>query len=108
MFLLSPKDLLSILFFSAALGFTFFSVIPATAGLIGKMFGAKFMATLFGFALFSHQIGGFLGAYFGGYFFSLTGNYTVFWLLDAGLAVFAALIHLPIRERLVFDEAQSI
>jgi len=108
LFLLSPKDLLSILFFSAALGFTFFSVIPATAGLIGKMFGAKFMATLFGFALFSHQIGGFLGAYFGGYFFTLTGDYTVFWLLDAGLAIFAALVHLPIRERLVFDQSLTV
>ncbi len=108
LFLLSPKDLLSILFFSAALGFTFFSVIPATAGLIGKMFGANFMATLFGFALFSHQLGGFLGAYFGGYFFTLTGDYTVFWLLDAGLAIFAALIHLPIRERRVFEQIQTI
>ena len=108
LFLMSQKDLFSVLFFSAALGFTFFSVIPATAGLIGKMFGAKFMATLFGFALFSHQIGGFLGAYFGGYFFTLTGDYTLFWLLDAGLAIFAALIHLPIRERLVFEQTQTI
>ncbi len=104
LFLLSPKDLISILFFSAALGFTFFSVIPATAGLIGKMFGARFMATLFGFALFSHQIGGFLGAYFGGYFFMLTGDYTVFWLLDAGLAIFAAFVHLPIKESSVFQD----
>ena len=67
-FLISPKDLVSVLIFSIALGFTYFSVIPATAGLVGKMFGPKFMATLFGFALFSHQIGGFLGAYLGGFF----------------------------------------
>ena len=66
------------------------------------------MAPLFGFALFSHQIGGFLGAYFGGYFFTLTGDYTVFWLLDAALAIFAALIHLPIRESLVFDKTQTV
>lgn len=62
------------------------------------------MATLFGFALFSHQIGGFLGAYLGGYFFSVTGDYTTVWLLDAALAVFAALIHLPIKEKLVYSE----
>ncbi len=82
----------------------FHSVIPATAGLVGKMFGPQFMATLFGFALFSHQIGGFLGAYLGGYFFSVTGDYTTVWLLDAALAVFAALIHLPIKEKLVYSE----
>ena len=100
LFLVSPKDLLSIMLFSIALGLTYFSVIPATAGLVGKMFGPQFMATLFGFALFSHQIGGFLGAYLGGFFFSITGDYTTVWLLDAALAVFAALIHLPIKERL--------
>lgn len=104
-FLISPKDLVSILIFSIALGFTYFSVIPATAGLVGKMFGPQFMATLFGFALFSHQIGGFLGAYLGGFFFSISGDYTTVWLLDAALAVFAALIHLPIKERLVYSEA---
>ena len=105
LFLVSPKDLLSVMLFSIALGLTYFSVIPATAGLVGKMFGPQFMATLFGFALFSHQIGGFLGAYLGGYFFSISGDYTTVWLLDAALAVFAALIHLPIKERLVYSEA---
>ena len=104
LFLASPKDLISVILFSAALGLTYFSVIPATAGLVGKMFGPQFMATLFGFALFSHQIGGFLGAYLGGYFFSVTGDYTTVWLLDAALAVFAALIHLPIKEKLVYSE----
>ena len=83
LFLISPKDLLSVMLFSIALGLTYFSVIPATAGLVGKMFGPQFMATLFGFALFSHQIGGFLGAYLGGFFFNITGDYTTVWLLDA-------------------------
>ncbi len=105
LFLVSPKDLLSVMLFSIALGLTYFSVIPATAGLVGKMFGPQFMATLFGFALFSHQIGGFLGAYLGGFFFSITGDYTTVWLLDAALAVFAALIHLPIKEKLVYSAA---
>ena len=105
LFLVSPKDLISVMLFSIALGLTYFSVIPATAGLVGKMFGPQFMATLFGFALFSHQIGGFLGAYLGGFFFSITGDYTTVWLLDAALAVFAALIHLPIKEKLVYSEA---
>ena len=99
LFLLSPKDVTSIMLFSAALGFTYLSTVPATAALVGKMFGPKYLATLFGITLFSHNIGAFFGAYFGGYFFQMTGEYTIVWLIDIGLAIFAALIHLPIKEK---------
>jgi len=99
LFLLSPKDITSIMLFSAALGFTYLSTVPATAALVGKMFGPKYLATLFGITLFSHNIGAFFGAYFGGYFFQMTGEYTIVWLIDIGLAIFAALIHLPIKEK---------
>ena len=99
LFLLSPKDVTSIMFFSAALGFTYLSTVPATAALVGKMFGPKYLATLFGITLFSHNIGAFFGAYLGGYFFQITGEYTIVWLIDIGLAIFAALIHLPIKEK---------
>jgi predicted MFS family arabinose efflux permease len=68
------------------------------------MFGPKFMATLFGLTLFSHQIGAFLGAFLGGYFFKISGDYTTVWIIDALLAVFAALIHLPIKEARVYKE----
>jgi|TARA_B110000008_G_scaffold73905_1_gene74976 MFS family permease len=99
LFLLSPKDVTSIMIFSAALGFTYLSTVPATAALVGKMFGPKYLATLFGITLFSHNIGAFLGAYFGGYFFQLTGEYTIVWIIDIALAIFAAIIHLPIKEK---------
>ena len=99
LFLLSPKDVTSIMFFSAALGFTYLSTVPATAALVGKMFGPKYLATLFGITLFSHNIGAFFGAYLGVYFFQMTGEYTIVWLIDIGLAIFAALIHLPIKEK---------
>ena len=99
LFLLSPKDVTSIMIFSAALGFTYLSTVPATAALVGKMFGPKYLATLFGITLFSHNIGAFLGAYFGGYFFQLTGEYTLVWIIDIALAIFAAIIHLPIKEK---------
>ena len=101
LFLLSAKNNVSILLFSAALGFTYLSTVPPTAALVSKMFGPNFMATLFGLALFSHQIGGFLGAYLGGYFFTVSGDYTIVWILDILLAIFAALIHLPIKEKFV-------
>ena len=99
LFLLSPKDVTSIMIFSAALGFTYLSTVPATAALVGKMFGPKYLATLFGITLFSHNIGAFLGAYFGGYFFQLTGEYTLVWIIDIALAIFAAIIHLLIKEK---------
>ena len=99
LFLLSSKDITTIMLFSAALGFTYLSTVPATAALVGKMFGPKYLATLFGITLFSHNIGAFLGAYFGGYFFQLTGEYTIVWLIDIALAIFAAIIHLPIKEK---------
>ncbi len=101
LFLLSPQDVVSLLLFSAALGFTYLSTVPPTASLVGLMFGPKYMATLFGFALFSHQIGGFLGAYLGGYFFMLSNDYTFVWLIDVFLAIFAGIIHLPIQEQKV-------
>ena len=104
-FLLSPKDTLSILLFSAAIGATYLSTVPPTAALVNKMFGPKYMATLFGIALFSHQIGGFLGAYLGGYFFDITGQYTTVWIIDIALALFATIIHLPIKEKLVTQTA---
>jgi predicted MFS family arabinose efflux permease len=107
LFLFSPKDSFSVIAFSAALGFTYLSTVPPTAALVGRMFGPKFMATLFGLALFSHQIGAFAGAYLGGYFFDLSGDYTVVWLIDALLAVFAALIHLPIKEVSVHENTEA-
>ncbi|MFL2806835.1 MAG: MFS transporter [Paracoccaceae bacterium] len=105
LFLLSSQNTLSVLVFSAALGFTYLSTIPPTAALVGKMFGPRFMATLFGIALLSHQIGAFLGAYFGGYFFVETGSYQLVWFINIALALFSSLVHLPIKERRVEFQA---
>jgi predicted MFS family arabinose efflux permease len=63
------------------------------------MFGPQYMGTLFGIVLFAHQIGGFLGAYLGGQVFQTFGNYNWVWYMDIMLAVFAALIHIPIKEK---------
>ena len=105
LFLVSSQNTLSVLVFSAALGFTYLSTIPPTAALVGKMFGPRFMATLFGIALLSHQIGAFLGAYLGGYFFVETGSYQLVWFINIALALFSSLVHLPIKERRVEFQA---
>ena len=72
--------------------------MPPTAGLVAKFFGPAHMATLFGIVMLAHQLGGFLGAYFGGKAFEWTGSYDWMWYADIVLAVGAALVHLPIRE----------
>ncbi|MGL4694160.1 MAG: MFS transporter, partial [Stenotrophomonas maltophilia] len=68
------------------------------AGLVGKLFGPRYLGTLFGLTLLSHQLGGFFGAWLGGLALAHTGNYLWMWYADMGLAVLAALINLPIRE----------
>jgi len=98
LFLVAPKTELTILVFSAWMGVTFLATVPPTVGLVGKLFGTRYLATLFGVTLFAHQIGGFFGAWFGGLAFEASGAYDWMWYADMALAVFAALINLPIRE----------
>lgn len=98
LFLIAPKTELTILLFSAWMGVTFLATVPPTVGLVGKLFGTRYLATLFGVTLFAHQVGGFFGAWFGGLAFDATGGYDWMWYADMALAVFAALINLPIRE----------
>jgi predicted MFS family arabinose efflux permease len=97
-FVLAPKTETTFLLFAAAIGFTYLSTVPPTAGLVAKLHGARFMATLFGLVMLGHQVGGFLGAWLGGKAFEATGSYDWMWYADIALAVGAALIHLPIRE----------
>jgi MFS family permease len=97
-YLAAPKTELTFYIFAAVLGFTWLSTVPPTAGLVGKLFGARYLATLFGFTLLSHQIGGFFGAWLGGLVFYANGDYQWMWLGDIGLATLAALVNLPIRE----------
>jgi predicted MFS family arabinose efflux permease len=99
LFLAAPKTEATFLVFAAILGVTWLSTIPPTGGLVAKFYGPRYMATLFGIVLLSHQVGGFLGAYFGGVAFEATGSYDWMWYADIALALGAALVHLPIRER---------
>jgi len=97
-FMAAPKTALTFYVFAVVLGLTWLSTVPPTAGLVGKLFGVRYLATLFGLTLFSHQIGGFFGAWLGGLAVARFGDYTWMWYADAGLALLAALINLPIRE----------
>jgi MFS family permease len=97
-YLAAPKTELTFYIFAAVLGFTWLSTVPPTAGLVGKLFGPRYLATLFGLTLLSHQIGGFFGAWLGGLVFYANGDYQWMWVGDIVLASLAALVNLLIRE----------
>jgi len=97
-FFFAPKTTLTFLVFAAGIGFSYLSTVPPTVGLVVKFYGVRYMATLFGVVMLSHQVGGFLGAYLGGKAFEASGRYDWMWWADAALCILAALLHLPIRE----------
>lgn len=99
LYLLAPPTPLTFYVFAAALGFTWLATVPPTAGLVGKLFGPRYLGTLFGLTLLSHQLGGFFGAWLGGVALEKFGDYTWMWYADMALAAGAALANLPIRER---------
>jgi len=105
-YLVSPRTPLTFYLFAAALGFSWLATVPPTAGLIGKLFGTRYLGTLFGLTLLSHQTGGFFGAWVGGLTISRYGDYGWMWYADIALAVAAALLCLPIREAYVKPVAQ--
>jgi predicted MFS family arabinose efflux permease len=97
-YLLSPPTPATFYLFAAGLGATWLATVPPTAGIIGKLFGPRYLATLFGFTLLSHQVGGFFGAWLGGLAIERLGDYTWMWYADIALALLAAAFNLPIRE----------
>jgi MFS family permease len=107
LYLLAPKTALTFYVFAAALGFTWLATVPPTAGLVGKLFGTRYLSTLFGLTLLSHQVGGFFGAWLGGLSFVRFGNYEWMWYADILLALAAALVNLPIREARVHQPGAS-
>ena len=98
-FILAPPSTMSVLLFSVAMGILWLSTVPPTQALVAVMFGTRYVATLFGFAFLSHQVGSFLGVWLGGRLFDATGSYDIVWWISVALGIFAALVHLPIVEQ---------
>lgn len=97
-FILLPITAASTLLFTATMGVLWLSTVPLTMGLVIVMFGTRYMATLYGFVFFSHQVGSFLGVWLGGRLYDQFGSYDPVWWMGVALGLFAALVHLPIRE----------
>ena len=94
-----PQSTAAVLMFGAVTGLFWLSTVPPTSSLVALMFGTRWLAMLFGFAFFSHQVGGFLGVWLGGWAFEATGSYDVVWWLSVFFGVASALINLPIVEK---------
>ncbi len=98
-FIFSPPSLAVSIFFGITFGMVWLSTVPPTNGIVAQIFGTKYLSTLFGIVFLSHQVGSFMGAFLGGYFYDLYGSYNYAWYLAIALSLFASLIHLPIDER---------
>jgi len=107
-FISVPLSTTSALVFAAATGLTWLSTVPPTSGLVALMFGTRWLAMLFGFAFFSHQVGGFLGVWLGGVAFEMTGSYNLVWYLSIAFGVASAIINLPIIEEPVKRQSASV
>jgi len=105
-FILTPPSAMSAYIFGAMSGLLWLSTVPPTSAIIGQMFGTRYFAMLYGFAFFSHQVGGFMGVLLGGVLREQTGSYEIVWFLSIALGVASALINLPVVEKPVVRKDQ--
>jgi len=100
-FIIVPKNEITILVFAALLGVLWLATVPLTSGIISVVFGVKYMSMLYGFTFLSHQFGSFLGSWFGGRLYDMYGSYDLMWWLCVLLGFASAVMHVPIIERAV-------
>ena len=100
-FILLPITPTTVIIFSITMGALWLATVPLTAGLVGYLYGMKYMGTLYGIVFFSHQLGSFLGVWLGGRMYDIYGDYTMVWWIGVGVGAFSAVVHLPIRERVM-------
>ena len=100
-FVFMPPSVVNALIFGITFGYLWLATVPPTNGIVGHIFGTKYITLLYGFVFLSHQIGSFLGAYLGGLFHDLYGTLNYAWYISIALSLFAGLIHLPIKEKAI-------
>ena len=97
-FIMLPITPTSVVIFSIVMGSLWLATVPLTSGIIGYIYGLKFMGTLYGIVFLSHQIGSFVGVWLGGLFYDIYGSYDIVWWVGIGVGAFSAVIHLPVKE----------
>jgi MFS family permease len=100
-FIMLPMTPTTVLLFSAAMGSLWLATVPLTAGLVGHIYGVRYMGTLFGIVFFSHQVGSFTGVWLGGALYDRYGSYDIVWWIGVGVGAFSAIVHLPVKERVM-------
>ena len=100
-FIFMPPSVINSLIFGATFGYLWLATVPPTNGIVGHIFGTKYISLLYGFVFLNHQIGSFFGAYLGGLFHDLYGSLDYAWYISIALSLFAGLIHLPIKEKAI-------
>lgn len=98
LFLFLPLSHASALVFAGAMGFLWLGTVPLTSGIVGRIFGIRYLSMLYGIVFLSHQVGSFFGAWMAGLIFDATGSYNIAWGFSIALGLFAGLVHLPIAD----------
>ncbi|MEC8315487.1 MAG: MFS transporter [Pseudomonadota bacterium] len=98
-YIITPITVISTLIFTFVLGILWLGTVPLTSGLVATFFGPKYMSMLYGIVFFSHQLGGFVSSWMGGWIFDLTGDYNIMWWFSVLLGLLAAVLHYPIKDR---------
>ena len=98
-YIITPITVISTLIFTFVLGVLWLGTVPLTSGLVATFFGPKYMSMLYGIVFFSHQLGGFVSSWMGGWIFDLTGDYNIMWWFSVLLGLLAALLHYPIKDQ---------
>ena len=97
-FIMVPMTPLTVVTFSITMGLLWLATVPLTSGLVGYIYGLRYMGTLYGIVFFSHQLGSFLGVWLGGALYDAYGNYNIVWWVGIAVGAFSAIVHMPIRE----------
>ncbi|WP_224824082.1 MFS transporter [Cognatishimia sp. MH4019] len=101
LFIMFPITPTSVILFSLAMGALWLATVPLTSGLVAHIYGLRYMGTLYGIVFFSHQLGSFLGVWLGGRLYDIYGDYTAVWWVGVAVGAFSAVVHLPIKERVL-------
>jgi predicted MFS family arabinose efflux permease len=93
-----PLTQTSVLVYAFLLGLLWLGTIPLVSSLIVTFFGPRWLSTLYGIVFFSHQVGSFMGAWLGGWFYDTYRSYDLLWWASIAVGVFSAALHVPIKE----------
>lgn len=94
-----PASPTTTLIFAAVMGLLWLGVAPLVNGLVVRIFGLGYVATLSGIAFLSHQVGSFIGAWGGGLIVDATGTYDLAWQIGVVIGLSAGIAQIFMDDR---------